>query len=101
MRCTEWFSGRGADEPPVRAPKQPPRPTVLAWKIWVLLVAVAIGVPLACSGCVAARYLTQEEDEKLRQLCERPGGCAVVPGNQWRAIQQFLERLGIKPEDPT
>lgn len=47
MRDTEWFAGRGVDEAP------PARPTVLAWKFWALLVAVAIVVPLACSGCAA------------------------------------------------
>ena len=94
MRCTEWFGGRGADEPPVRA-----RHTVLAWKLWALLWIAAIAAVLSCSGCAADRHLTKEQDEELARFCDQPGGCVVLPGNQWRAIRQLLERLGIKPEE--
>jgi hypothetical protein len=103
MRCTEWFAGRGADEPPVRVrtPVRTRRTAGLAWRLWCLIWIAAIVVPLACAGCSAPRYLTQEQDDEMRKFCERPGGCVLIPGEQWRAIRQFLERLGINVEDPT
>lgn len=96
MRCTEWFAGRGADEPPVRAWLSP---TALAWRLWALAIAMAIVLPLACSGCAEGRHLTKEQDEELARFCDRPGGCTVLPAEQWRAIKELLERLGLKPEE--
>ncbi len=47
---------------------------------------------LSMAGCASERYLSEEEDSKMRSMCEDKanGGCAVIPGNTWKAIQQLF-----------
>ena len=47
---------------------------------------------LGISGCASTRYLTEEEDAKMREVCENKenGGCAVIPGNVWEFLQKLI-----------
>jgi hypothetical protein len=46
-------------------------------------------------GCASNRYLSEEEDAKMREVCETRG-CAVLPGDQWETIKQLLgNMLGV------
>ena len=47
---------------------------------------------LGISGCASTRYLTEEEDAKMREVCEDKanGGCAVIPGNVWEFLQKLI-----------
>jgi uncharacterized membrane protein YeiH len=54
----EWFSGRGADEPPPEPPVQ--RPTVLAWKLYAAIAVLSVAAVIALSSC-ASRCEQSEE----------------------------------------
>ena len=47
---------------------------------------------LSMAGCASERYLNEQEDAQMRKMCEDKanGGCAVIPGNTWKAIQQLF-----------
>lgn len=60
-------------------------------KISTIVLILGTFVPIL--GCASNRYLSEEEDEKMRAMCEQPGGCAVVPGNLWRDIQRLIESM--------
>ena len=54
-------------------------------------------IVLILSGCASTRYLSEEEDAKMREICEDKanGGCAVVPGNVWKSVEKLLGGIGI------
>lgn len=60
-----------------------------------LLAAVILASVVGCvQGCTlqlddSERYLTKEQDARMRQLCEAHG-CKVVPLPAWRNIEQQL-----------
>jgi len=45
---------------------------------------------LSMTGCASQRYLSEEEDAKMKAMCEQPGGCAVLPGTLYRDILKLL-----------
>lgn len=49
-------------------------------------------VLLLLCGCAQTRYLSAEQDEQMRAHCE-PDGCAVIPAQQWEAIEKILQML--------
>lgn len=65
-----------------------------AWWIWALAPMVVVAVLLVV-GCAGDRYLTKEQDDEMRAVCEQEGGCAVLPGKQWEMIEQLLRRMGL------
>jgi len=54
----------------------------------------AVLVLLLLTGCASDRWLSKEEDAEMRKNCE-PKGCACMPNDQWRAIEELLKRLGM------
>lgn len=91
MQETEWFEGIGVDTNH--------RLIVLPWIAWAAIAFAAIIAPLALTGCASSRYLSEEQDAKMRELCDKPGGCSIIQGEQWQQIEQLLRRLGITPEE--
>lgn len=45
---------------------------------------------LSMAGCASTRYLSEDEDAKMKAMCEAPGGCAVIPGDVWKQIQKLF-----------
>lgn len=51
---------------------------------------------LGMFGCASTRYLSEEEDAQMAKTCGPNHDCAVVPGEQWRIIEQILQKfIGI------
>ena len=52
---------------------------------------------LSMLGCATPpRYLSEEEDASMAKTCGPNHDCAVVPGEQWRIIEQILQKfIGI------
>ena len=48
-------------------------------------------------GCATPpRYLSEEEEAQMAKTCGPNHDCAVVPGEQWRIIEQILQKfIGI------
>ena len=47
-------------------------------------------------GCASTRYLSDEEEAQMAKTCGPNHDCAVVPGEQWRIIEQILQKfIGI------
>jgi hypothetical protein len=80
--------------PEYQAPKR--RMVVLPWIIWFLTFFAAIVIALQLSGCASDRYLTKEQDDKMRAMCEAHG-CEVVPSPVWREVEKILQHLGMIP----
>lgn len=60
-----------------------------------MIRAIAVALfAAALFGCATERYLTEEQDERMRSHCE-PNGCAVIPNASWERIEQILEALGL------
>lgn len=59
------------------------------WRIISLLAFAAI-LFFSIWGCAETRYLSKEEDDELRTVCEPAGGCAVIPRPVWQKIEQLL-----------
>lgn len=59
---------------------------------WFLILLLVV----ALLGCAPTRYLTAEEDAKMREVCGESKDCMVLPGEDWRALQQFMKRFGIE-----
>ena len=57
--------------------------------IWVIVASLVLAFSF---GCASSRYLSEEQDAAMREVCENPenDGCAVVTGRVWRAIQKLL-----------
>ena len=57
-----------------------------------ILKFTSIVLILSMFGCASTRYLTEEEDAKMREVCEDKanGGCAVIPGNVWEFLQKLI-----------
>lgn len=70
-------------------------PWLYAMRLIGLFLVLLLVVTLL--GCAQTRYLTAEEDAKMREVC---GGenrdCAVLSGDEWRALQHFLKKFGIE-----
>lgn len=66
------------------------RIVILPWWMWLCL-ALALLAPLY--GC-AERYLSKEQDDEMRSLCEQQGGCTVVPTPMWKQIERILGITG-------
>lgn len=51
-------------------------------------------IALLLAGCAAneTRFLSKEQDDSMRKICE-PAGCHVLPMPLWREIQQFLRQI--------
>ena len=51
-------------------------------------------IALLLAGCAAneTRFLSKEQDESMRKICE-PAGCRVVPLPLWQEIQQIFRQL--------
>jgi hypothetical protein len=46
-------------------------------------------------GCTTDRYLTKEQDDQMREVCESTG-CAVLPADKWETIKKLLgNMLGV------
>ncbi len=45
---------------------------------------------LFLAGC-ATPYLTADEESALKKACEPLHDCVVLTGEQWKAVQQFIE----------
>ena len=52
---------------------------------------------LGMLGCATPpRYLSEEEEAQMAKTCGPNHDCAVVPGEQWRIIEQILQKfIGI------
>jgi len=57
-----------------------------------LVVMMMVAIAAGCAQ-TPARYLSDEEDAKLRSQCEPAGGCAMVPIPLWQKIEQLLRSL--------
>lgn len=59
-----------------------------------VLIAVAVGYLEGCTFQLdSERYLSKEQDEKMRELCE-PHGCRVIPLPAWREIEKRMNPYG-------
>ena len=60
-------------------------------KFGTVVLILGISIPIL-GGCASERYLSEQEDAQMRKMCEDKanGGCAVIPGNTWKAIQQLF-----------
>jgi len=56
---------------------------------YLLLLSVVI---FFAPGC-ADRYLTEEQDAEMRNICET-AGCTVIPNPIWFQIRDILKRQG-------
>lgn len=57
----------------------------------LLLLVVAVLLVAVLFGCAAPRYMTEEQDRKFRETCEKDG-CAVIP---LPLLDEILRRLGV------
>ena len=62
----------------------------LKFRTVVLILGTIVPI---LGGCASERYLSEDEDAKMRSMCENKenGGCAVIPGNTWKAIKQLFD----------
>jgi hypothetical protein len=58
------------------------------------LLALILGLAALTTGCAAERYLTDEQDAKMREICST-AGCEVVPTPLWQQIEIILRRIGM------
>lgn len=64
--------------------------------IWLGIIIASIVLALMLTGCATEeRYLTAEQDAKMREICE-PAGCEVVPSPVWQQIERILHGLGMR-----
>lgn len=63
-------------------------------KEWCLAGAVIVILVLITGCATPERYLSLEEDAKMRTACEQ--GCITLPGPVWMQIQQILQALGMR-----
>jgi hypothetical protein len=65
---------------------------VMKTLIALMLLLTACTTPEATP--VQERFLSQEQDEELRQRCEATG-CAIVPIPVWREVLRRLQGQGV------
>lgn len=63
----------------------------------VMVVLVLVGLLLTATGCASERFLTEEQDARLREQCVQ--GCLIVPAPLWREIEQLLRNLLQRPTE--
>ena len=68
----------------------------VAMALYVIRVGLLLLILLFLVACSSNRYLTIEEDNKMREVCGETRDCTVLPGNEWRSIENFLKRFGIE-----
>lgn len=57
----------------------------------LLLLAMLVLIAALLFGCAAPRYMTEEQDRKFKETCEKDG-CAVIP---LPLLDEILKRLGV------
>lgn len=62
------------------------------WLGWLVIVILLLSLGLFLPGC-SGRYLTEEQDAELREVCEKQGGCTMLPTPVWREIREILRQL--------
>lgn len=67
-------------------------PARAGWLGWLVIVILLLSLGLFLPGC-STRYLTEEQDAQLREVCERQGGCTVLPTPTWNEIRDILRQL--------
>ena len=62
-------------------------------RIWggFCLLLVSAALLAAMAGCSTTRYLTEEEDQSMREKCEATG-CVAIPVPLYRQILEFIQR---------
>lgn len=63
--------------------------TILPIPLWAAFLCVVI---ICLPGCSSPRYLTEEQDDEMRNVCD-PHGCQV-PYPAWVQIEEILKRAG-------
>jgi hypothetical protein len=58
---------------------------------------VLLGALTACA--TPERYISDEQDVKMRKECEPTGGCAIVPMDLWIKIDTLLREIGLELQD--
>lgn len=61
-------------------------------KLGMIVLILGILLP-TLAGCATDRFLTQEQDDQMREQCQL--GCKVIPGPIWNQIIQRLRGQGV------
>lgn len=55
-----------------------------------LLLVMVLLAGCATPPAPSSRYLTEQQDRELREACEQPGGCMIIPYPLWEEIKRLL-----------